>query len=54
MQATKDFYKLLGLARGASREEILKAHRMLVRGYYPDANPGDRSAEERFKDIQQA
>jgi curved DNA-binding protein CbpA len=54
MQATKDLYKLLGLSRGASQEEIRKAHRKLVREYHPDANPGDRSAEERFKDIQQA
>ncbi len=54
MQATRDLYKLLGVSRGASREDIRKAHRRLAREFHPDANPGDRSAEERFKDIQQA
>ncbi len=54
MQATRDLYKLLGVSRGASRDEIRKAHRKLAREYHPDANPDDRSAEERFKDIQQA
>ena len=54
MQATKDLYKLLGLSREASQDEIRKAHRKLTREYHPDANPGDRSSEERFKDIQQA
>jgi curved DNA-binding protein CbpA len=54
MQATKDLYKLLGLSRGASQDEIRKAHRKLAREYHPDANPGDRTAEEHFKQIQQA
>src|SRR5918997_282627 len=54
MQATRDLYKLLRVSRGATRDEIRKAHRRLARELHPDANPGDRSAEERFKDIQQA
>ncbi len=54
MQATRDLYKLLGVSRGATRDEIRKAHRRLAPEFHPDANPGDRSAEERFKDIQQA
>jgi molecular chaperone DnaJ len=54
LQTTKDLYKLLGLSRGASRDDIRKAHRMLVRKYHPDANPQDPQAEERFKEIQQA
>ncbi len=51
---TKDPYKALGLARDASQEDIRKAHRKLVRKYHPDANPEDRRAEERFKEVQQA
>ena len=51
---TKDLYKDLGLSRGASQEDIRKAHRMLVRQYHPDANPEDPRAEERFKEIQRA
>ncbi len=54
MQASRDLYKLLGVSRGASREEIRKAHRKLAREFHPDANPGGSSAEKRFKDIQQA
>ena len=51
---TKDLYKVLGLSRGTSQEDIRKAHRMLVRQYHPDANPEDPRAEERFKEIQRA
>jgi curved DNA-binding protein CbpA len=51
---TKDPYKVLGLSRGASQEDIRKAHRKLVHEYHPDANPEDPRAEERFKGIQQA
>ena len=51
---TKDPYKVLRLSRGASQEDIRKAHRQLVRQYHPDANPEDPQSEERFKEIQQA
>jgi curved DNA-binding protein CbpA len=51
---TKDLYKVLGLSRGASQEDVRKAHRKLVREYHPDANPEDPRAEERFREIQQA
>jgi DnaJ-class molecular chaperone len=51
---SKDLYGLLGLPRGAPREDIRSAHRRLVREYHPDANPGDDSAEERFKEVQHA
>jgi len=51
---TKDPYKVLGLSRDASQDDIRKAHRKLVRKYHPDANPEDPRAEERFKEIQQA
>jgi molecular chaperone DnaJ len=49
-----DPYKILGVDRKASQEEIKKAHRRLVRQYHPDRNPGDASAEERFKEVQAA
>ena len=51
---TKDLYKLLGLPREASQDDIGQAHRKLVRKYHPDANPEDPRAEARFKEIQQA
>jgi DnaJ-class molecular chaperone len=54
MQTNKDLYKLLGLSREASQEDVRKAYRKLVRKYHPDANPEDPQAEERFKEIQQA
>jgi curved DNA-binding protein CbpA len=53
-KSTKDLYKLLGLPREASQDDIGQAHRKLVRKYHPDANPEDPWAEERFKEIQRA
>ena len=55
MAATKpDLYKVLGVGRNASDEEIKKAYRKLARQYHPDTNPGDARAEERFKEISAA
>jgi DnaJ-class molecular chaperone len=54
VQASRDLYKLLGVPRESSQDDIRNAHRKLVRKHHPDANPGDQSAEERFKEIQQA
>jgi curved DNA-binding protein CbpA len=54
VQASRDLYELLGVPRESSRDDIRNAHRRLVRRYHPDANPDDRLAEERFKEIQQA
>ncbi|MBN2223289.1 MAG: DnaJ domain-containing protein [Deltaproteobacteria bacterium] len=52
--AKKDYYEALGLSRGASIDEIKKAYRKLARKYHPDMNPGDPSAEDKFKDISEA
>jgi molecular chaperone DnaJ len=54
MPAVKDPYQTLGVAKGASDEEIKKAYRKLARENHPDRNQGDAAAEERFKDIQGA
>jgi molecular chaperone DnaJ len=50
----KDLYEILGVARNASQDEIKKAYRKLARKFHPDKNPGDREAEERFKQISAA
>ena len=50
----KDFYKVLGITETASAEEIKKAYRKLAQTHHPDANPGDETAEERFKEISEA
>ena len=54
MAARPDYYKVLGVGKNASDAEIKKAYRKLARQYHPDRNPGDSSAEDRFKEIQEA
>jgi molecular chaperone DnaJ len=50
----KDFYKVLGVSPDATSEEIKKAYRKLAQTHHPDANPGDKDAEERFKEFSEA
>ena len=52
--AGKDYYAILGVSRNASENEIKQAYRRLARKYHPDVNPGDKSAEARFKEINEA
>jgi molecular chaperone DnaJ len=52
--AAKDYYGTLGVSESASTEEIKKAYRKLAKQHHPDANPGNKQAEERFKEISEA
>src|SRR6185312_8168060 len=55
MSAPKhDYYETLGVPRKASADEVRKSYRKLARKYHPDLNPGDKSSEERFKNVQEA
>lgn len=52
--AKKDYYKILGVKRDATEQEIKQAYRRLARKHHPDVNPGDKSAEARFKEVNEA
>ena len=52
--AKRDYYEVLGVERGADKEEIKKAYRKLAMEYHPDRNPGDHDAEEKFKEAAEA
>src|ERR1700739_496456 len=50
----QDYYELLGVPRKAAQKDIRAAYRKLARKYHPDLNPGDKSSEEKFKQVQEA
>lgn len=54
MSSKRDFYEVLGLSKGASEDEIKKAYRKLAKKYHPDLNPGDKEAESKFKELNEA
>ena len=50
----RDYYEVLGLKKGASDDEIKKAFRKMAMKYHPDKNPGDKTCEEKFKEVNEA
>lgn len=54
MASKRDYYEVLGVPRTAGEEDLKKAYRTLAKKYHPDANPGDKSAEEKFKEVNEA
>ncbi|MBR4856061.1 MAG: DnaJ domain-containing protein, partial [Bacteroidaceae bacterium] len=54
MAQKRDYYEVLGVSKGASEQEIKKAYKKMAIKYHPDRNPGDKEAEEKFKEAAEA
>ena len=54
MADKRDYYEVLGVDKSASAEDIKKAYRQLAKKYHPDLNPGNKEAEEKFKEVNEA
>lgn len=52
--AKKDYYEVLGVSKDASESDLKRAYRKLAKQYHPDLHPGDKAAEEKFKEINEA